>query len=64
LVKQIVGYAGELITDPTKPDGTPRKTMDVSRLFGLGWRPQISVKEAFESSYQWFLAHEAEARKG
>lgn len=54
-VKKLTGFAGELVTDPTKPDGTPRKVMDVSRLFALGWRPQHSVDDAFRLTYQWYL---------
>lgn len=56
-IAKITGYQGQLITDPSKPDGTPRKTLDVTRLFSLGWRPQISVDEALATTYAWHLAN-------
>ncbi len=56
-IKEIVGYRGELIFDPTKPDGTPRKLMDSSRLRGMGWAPTIRLTEGIEMAYGWFLEH-------
>ncbi|MFZ2587236.1 MAG: GDP-L-fucose synthase [Alphaproteobacteria bacterium] len=55
IVQKLVGYTGKIITDPTKPDGTPRKTMDVSKLFALGWRPTISVNDMMARTYNDFL---------
>jgi len=55
LIKETVGFEGELEFDPTKPDGTPRKLLDVSRLNSLGWQAQISIKEGLKISYQDFL---------
>lgn len=52
LIKEVVGYEGELKYDSTKPDGTPRKLMDVEKLFGLGWRPKISLKDGIRSVYE------------
>lgn len=52
LVKQIVGYEGEIITDTTKPDGTPRKLMDVSKLTNLGWKASISLNEGINNIYK------------
>jgi GDP-L-fucose synthase len=62
LVMSVIGYGGRLIFDSTKPDGTPRKLLDVSRLEGLGWRPKISLRSGIEHTYRWFREHSAEAR--
>jgi GDP-L-fucose synthase len=62
LVMSVIGYGGRLIFDSTKPDGTPRKLLDVSRLGGLGWRPKISLRSGIEHTYRWFREHSAEAR--
>ncbi|MBI5383118.1 MAG: GDP-L-fucose synthase [Verrucomicrobia bacterium] len=56
LVGRIVGFTGEIVWDTTKPDGTPRKLMDSSRLFALGWRPQIDLEMGIRSAYEDFLA--------
>jgi GDP-L-fucose synthase len=50
------------VWDSTKPDGTPRKLLDVARLHQLAWRHRISLGEGIESTYQWFLQHRAELR--
>jgi GDP-L-fucose synthase len=55
LVARIVGYSGKVVFDTTKPDGTPRKLLDSSRLAGLGWKPQISLEEGIANTYQWYL---------
>jgi GDP-L-fucose synthase len=55
LIKDIVGYAGELEFDTSKPDGTPRKLLDVSKISELGWKPKISLKEGVEGTYNWCL---------
>jgi GDP-L-fucose synthase len=57
LIKNIVGYQGELIFDTSKPDGTPRKLLDVSRLKALGWQPKIGLREGIKQTYQWYLDH-------
>jgi len=62
MIKSAVGYGGGLSFDPSKPDGTPRKLLDVSRMNGLGWRPRIPLKAGIESTYAWFKQHAAEAR--
>jgi len=54
LVKEVVGYEGEIRFDTTKPDGTPRKLLDVTRLHNTGWRHKIELKEGLERTYQWF----------
>lgn len=56
LVAEVVGYAGTIATDPSKPDGTPRKLMDVSRLHALGWRHRISLREGITETYASFRA--------
>jgi GDP-L-fucose synthase len=55
MIRRIVGYEGEVGFDPTKPDGTPRKLLDVSRIFELGWRPGIALQEGIARTYQWYL---------
>ena len=57
LVCEILGFEGTLSFDPTKPDGTPRKLMDSSRLFHLGWKPKIPLREGIANAHAWFLAH-------
>ncbi|MBA2433174.1 MAG: GDP-L-fucose synthase [Chthoniobacterales bacterium] len=61
LICDVIGFEGELTFDATKPDGTPRKLLDVRKLNGLGWRPKIALREGIASTYQWFLEHELEA---
>jgi GDP-L-fucose synthase len=55
LVARSVGYGGTITFDPSKPDGTPRKLMDSSRLMGLGWKPEISLEDGIRQTYDWFL---------
>jgi GDP-L-fucose synthase len=62
MVMSVIGYKGRLLFDPTKPDGTPRKLLDVSRLSGLGWRAKIPLKDGIERTYAWFQTHSVEAR--
>jgi len=54
LVQTVVGFRGELVFDRTKPDGTPRKLMDSSRLHGLGWRPRIDLESGIRQTYEWY----------
>jgi GDP-L-fucose synthase len=61
-VAQTVGYEGRITTDPTKPDGTPRKLMDSSRLQSLGWVPKVGLREGLASAYRDFQASEARQR--
>jgi GDP-L-fucose synthase len=58
LVRDVVGYSGALRFDASKPDGTPRKLLDVTRLSALGWRPRIRLREGVIASYDWFLRHQ------
>ncbi len=62
LVREVVYPAGEIIFDSSKPDGAPRKLLDVSRLHGLGWRHKYDLRAGIEHTYQWFLEHQSEAR--
>lgn len=55
LVADVVGYRGKIVRDTSKPDGTPRKLLAVSRLLNLGWRPEISLQEGIRSTYEWYL---------
>jgi GDPmannose 4,6-dehydratase/GDP-L-fucose synthase len=55
LVARVTGYEGRIATDPTKPDGTMRKLMDVSRLADMGWRARIGLEEGVAETYRWFL---------
>ena len=55
MIKEVVGYDGSIAFDTSKPDGTPRKWLDVSRLNGLGWRARIPLREGIRSTYQWYL---------
>ena len=62
LVQRIVHPSANIIWDTSKPDGTPRKQLDVSRLHALGWQHRMSLGEGIEATYQWFLNHRAELR--
>ncbi|XP_027069727.1 putative GDP-L-fucose synthase 2 [Coffea arabica] len=55
LVREVVGFEGELVWDKSKPDGTPRKLMDNSKIESLGWQPKISLKDGLADTYKWYL---------
>ena len=57
MIKEIVGYEGSIIWDTTKPDGTPKKLLDVSKLKSLGWLPKISLKEGIKTTYEWYVTN-------
>lgn len=57
LVAEVVGYQGKLVQDTSKPDGTPRKLLDVTHLNNLGWKAQTSLKDGLEKTYAWYLAN-------
>jgi GDP-L-fucose synthase len=57
LMKDTVGYEGAIVFDSSKPDGTPRKLLDVSRLFALGWQPSIDLRRGLAETYAWFQQH-------
>lgn len=58
-VASVVGWEGRLLFDPAKPDGTPRKLLDVTRLQDLGWTPRIRLRDGIADTYDWFLANQA-----
>jgi GDP-L-fucose synthase len=55
IIKDVVGYEGKIVYDTTKPDGTPRKLMDVSRLHNLGWKHKTGLREGITKTYSWYL---------
>jgi GDP-L-fucose synthase len=62
MIRRVVHPAAKVVFDTSKPDGAPRKLLDVSRLHGLGWRHRMSLGEGIEHTYNWFLEHKASAR--
>lgn len=63
LIAKFTGFKGEIITDPSRPDGTPRKLMDVSRLANMGWRSKIDLQVGLEATYRWYLEHQDSFRR-
>lgn len=63
LMAEVVGFQGQVVFDASKPDGAPRKLLDVSRLKSLGWEPQISLPDGLRSTYEWFVAHQRDFRE-
>ena len=63
LIAEIVGFRGEIRWDASKPDGTPRKLLDVQRLTELGWRPSISLTDGIRQTYDWFRSHQSDYRR-
>ena len=61
-VARVTGFTGRLVFDTDKPDGAPRKLLDVSRLAALGWRPQIGLEEGLRDAYAWFVENRADVR--
>lgn len=59
LIRDIVGYRGEIVWDATMPDGTPRKLLDVSRINALGWKARIPLANGIRGTYEWFVQHRA-----
>ena len=62
MIADVVGYDGEFTHDTSKPDGTPRKLLDVSRIKALGWEPSVELHDGIRRVYQWFLEHQATYR--
>lgn len=63
LICEVVGFDGQIEFDATKPDGTPRKLVDTTRLNELGWTPKISLKQGIQSTYEWFLQNSSGIRQ-
>ena len=63
MVKEVVGFEGELVWDDSKPDGTPRKLLDVGRIKAMGWQAEVSLKDGLAKTYEWFLAHQSHMRQ-
>jgi len=61
-IREVVGYTGRLSFDATKPDGTPRKLQDVSRMKALGWEAKVTLREGIERTYRWFLDNQGRFR--
>jgi len=59
MVADVIGFKGEIVTDPTKPDGTPRKLMDSSKIRNLGWKPSITLRDGIKTTYEWYRARSA-----
>ena len=56
-IQKKVGHTGEIVWDSSKPDGTPRKLMDITKMHDLGWKHQVELEEGIEKTYQWFLTN-------
>ena len=63
-VCEVLGFQGDPVFDTSKPDGTPRKLLDMKKLFGLGWRPTIALRDGIRSAYEWFLEMDGTVRTG
>ena len=57
LIKEIVDFSGNIVNDLTKPDGTPKKLMDVQRIVNMGWKPQIGLEDGIHRTYEWYVKH-------
>ena len=58
-IQKIVGHQGDIVWDSSKPDGTPRKLMDISKMHALGWKHQVNLEEGIQKTYDWFLENAA-----
>lgn len=63
IIQEITGHRGEIIWDQTKPDGTPRKLLDVSKIHSEGWKNQIHLREGLKATYQWFTKNQATVKE-
>ena len=62
LIAKTVGYKGNIVQDTSKPDGTPRKLLDVSRLTNLGWKAEMGIEQGIANTYEWYLSHQDSLR--
>ena len=63
LIQKVTGHRGKIIWDTSKPDGTPRKLLDISRISSTGWQPQISLEEGVKATREWFITHKSEIKE-
>jgi len=63
LIKRTVGHQGEIIWDSSKPDGTPRKLMDISKMHALGWKHQVELEDGIKRTYEWFLENQGQFKE-
>ena len=63
MMKEIIGFDGIIDWDKSKPDGTPRKIMDSTRIFNLGWKPEVSLKDGIKLTYDWFISNQNNYKK-
>jgi len=63
MIKDVVAFKGEIRFNPDKPDGMPRKLLDISKIRSFGWEPSISLRDGLKSTYQWYLENESRIRK-
>jgi GDP-L-fucose synthase len=61
-VKRAVGFGGKIRWDTSKPDGTPRKLLDVTKVRGMGWKPKVTIEDGIAATYDWFLKNAPEAK--
>jgi GDP-L-fucose synthase len=61
-VKKAVGFLGSIRWDNSKPDGTPRKLLDVTKVRGMGWKPKVTIEDGITATYDWFLENAPEAK--
>ena len=59
-IKEVSGFTGSLVFDSSRPDGTPQKVLDTSRINALGWEPKVPLKEGLKKVYQWYSSKQAE----
>ena len=59
IIKNTTGFEGEIVYDASKPDGTPRKLLDVSKINNLGWKAKITLEDGVEQTYKWYLSESA-----
>jgi GDP-L-fucose synthase len=64
LIAGVVGFRGAVVFDRSKPDGTPRKLLDVGKITSLGWRPRMRLTDGIRATYDWYLKHAKQARAG
>jgi GDP-L-fucose synthase len=62
-IARVTGFTGKLVFDASRPDGTPRKLLDVSRIAATGWRANVPLEDGLRDTYQWFLANQHTARQ-